>query len=191
MAGVWGISRTMAEVHALLYVTGEPMCTDDVMDRLSISRGNASMSLRSLLEWGVVRRAHKRGDRKDYYQAELDVWAMFRAIARERIKREADPMVASLREIRELAPAATHSGPDELRALNDRLDELQEFFALLVQLSERFAGPSGAGLKVAAKLLAKAPVPRLPRHRAAQAATPDPDRAEDELDQADQHGGGS
>ena len=67
MGSVWGISRTMAEVHALLFVTGEPMCMDDIMDRLRISRGNASMSLRALLEWGVVSKAPRRGERRDYY----------------------------------------------------------------------------------------------------------------------------
>lgn len=71
----WGISRTMAEVHALLYITGEPLCTDDVMDRLQISRGNASMSLRALQDWGIVTRTHKRGDRKEYFLTESDVWA--------------------------------------------------------------------------------------------------------------------
>src|ERR1051326_7423062 len=90
MAGAWGISRTMAEVHALLYITGEPLCTDDIMERLEISRGNASMSLRALLDWGIVERAHKRGDRKEYFEAEQDVWALFRAIVRERITREVD-----------------------------------------------------------------------------------------------------
>ncbi len=102
MAGAWGISRTMAEVHALLYITGEPLCTDDIMDRLEISRGNASMSLRALLDWGIVERAHKRGDRKEYFEAEQDVWALFRAIVRERITREVDPLLASMHEIRDM-----------------------------------------------------------------------------------------
>ena len=106
MAGAWGISRTMAEVHALLYITGEAMCTDDIMERLEISRGNASMSLRALLDWGIVERAHKRGDRKEYFGAEQDVWAMFRAIVRERITREVDPLLASMHEIR--AVSYTH-----------------------------------------------------------------------------------
>lgn len=157
MASVWGISRTMAEVHALLYVTGEPMCTDDVMDRLQISRGNASMSLRNLLEWGIVARVHIRGDRKDYFQAEQDVWAMFRAIARERIKREVDPLLASMDEIRELTPDLGKATPEDIAALNQRLDAVQEFFGLLSTLSQKFAGPGGAGIKTAVKLLAKTP----------------------------------
>jgi len=160
MSGAWGISRTMAQVHALLYVTGEPKCTDDVMERLGISRGNASMSLRALLEWGVIARVEVAGDRKDYFQAEQDVWAMFRAIARQRIKREVSPLLESLAEIRELTPEVGAKGQDELRDLNRRLDEMREFFEILSEISQRFAGPSGAGLKVAAKLLAKTPLPR-------------------------------
>ena len=59
----WGINRTMAEIHALLYITAQPNCTDDVMERLNISRGNASMSLRALCDWGIIHRLHKRGER--------------------------------------------------------------------------------------------------------------------------------
>jgi HTH-type transcriptional regulator, glycine betaine synthesis regulator len=66
MGQTWGINRTMAEIHALLYIGGRPLCTDDVMERLHISRGNASMSLRALCDWGIVRRLHKRGERREY-----------------------------------------------------------------------------------------------------------------------------
>src|SRR4051794_8953293 len=62
MGATWGINRTMAEIHALLYITAQPLCTDDVMERLNISRGNASMSLRALRHWGIIRRPHKRGE---------------------------------------------------------------------------------------------------------------------------------
>ncbi len=167
MGSAWGISRTMAEVHALLYVTGEPMNTDEIMDRLAISRGNVSMSVRALLDWGVIQKTHKRGDRKDYFRAEQDVWAMLRAIARERIKREVDPLLQSLEEIRALTPATARTAPESLQALNQRLDAVAECFELLSVLSQKFAGPTGpaggrgaggAGLKAAAKLLAKMPV---------------------------------
>ena len=63
MGATWGINRTMAEIHALLYITGQPLCTDDVMERLNISRGNASMSLRALQDWGIIRRFHRRNSR--------------------------------------------------------------------------------------------------------------------------------
>ncbi len=159
MGGAWGISRTMAEVHALLYITGEPTCTDDIMERLQISRGNASMSLRSLQDWGIVSRAHKRGDRKEYYQAEQDVWAMFRAIVRERIKREADPLLASLHEIRDEAGPRSGLSVAELavRTHHHRIDELVDFFQTVEQLSQRFVSPAGKGLQIAATFLNKMP----------------------------------
>jgi DNA-binding transcriptional regulator GbsR (MarR family) len=168
MGSAWGISRTMAEVYALLYITGEPLNTDDIMDRLQISRGNASMSLRALLEWGIVQRSHKRGDRKEYFQAEQDVWAMFRAIVRERMKREVDPLLASLHEIRDLVdrPAPKRAGraqpettPDPGSAVADhtrRLDAMVDFLATLESLSARFISPSGPGLQLAASLLKSA-----------------------------------
>jgi len=157
MGSVWGISRTMAEVHALLFVTGEAMCMDDIMDRLRISRGNASMSLRALLEWGVISKAHKRGERRDFYSAEQDVWAMFRAILRERVKREVEPLLESLSEVRELNPSGGKNAHESAKDLDERLKEVQEVFELVATLGERFTGPSGQGLQVAAKLLAKTP----------------------------------
>ncbi len=166
MGSAWGISRTMAEVYALLYISGDPLNTDDIMDRLRISRGNASMSLRALLEWGIVQRSHKRGDRKEYFQAEQDVWAMFRAIVRERMKREVDPLLASLYEIRDLVdrPAprkgrAPDAEPELDQAVADhtrRLDAMVDFLATLESLSARFISPSGPGLQLAATLLKSA-----------------------------------
>ncbi len=160
MGAAWGISRTMAEVHALLFVTGDALCTDDIMERLQISRGNASMSLRSLLEWGVATRSHKRGDRKEYFVAERDVWAMFRAIVRQRLKLEVDPMLASLYEIRDLTPTRSTgrevaSDKRLVQAHNARIDDLLEFFKIIEKLSQRFVSPSGRGLQTAATLLAK------------------------------------
>lgn len=168
MGSAWGISRTMAEVHALLFITCEPMCTDDVMDRLQISRGNASMSLRALLDWGVVSRTHKRGDRKEYFQAEQDVWAMFRAIVRERLKREVDPVLASLYEIRDMTSTAAttsrarragdalpHLDEASVAAHNARMDALIGFFEMAEKLGQRFASPSGQGLQAAAAMLVK------------------------------------
>src|SRR5262245_37292663 len=88
MGQTWGINRTMAEIHALLYITGQGLCTDDVMERLNISRGNASMSLRALVDWGIIRRLHKRGERREYFESLGDVWEMFSIIAAERKRRE-------------------------------------------------------------------------------------------------------
>ena len=158
MAGAWGISRTMAEVHALLYISGQALCTDDIMERLQISRGNASMSLRALHDWNIVSRVTKRGDRKEYFEAEQDVWALFRAIVRERMNREVDPLLASLYEIRDMtAKAEKGKGEDVAAAQRERIDNMVAFFETLEKLSQRFVSPSGKGLQLAATMLSKFP----------------------------------
>lgn len=160
MGGAWGISRTMAEVHALLYITGVEMNTDEIMDRLQISRGNASMSIRALLDWGIVSRTHKRGDRKEYFSADQDVWSMFRAIVRERMKREVEPLLAVLFEIRDQLPVpddADGTAQSDLMDHQRRLDEMLSFFKTVEKLGQRFAGPTGSGLEAAAKLLGRLP----------------------------------
>ncbi len=181
MGSAWGISRTMAEVHALLFITGEPMNTDDVMSRLAISRGNASMSLRALVEWGLISRVHKRGDRKEYFGAEQDPWSIFRIVVRERLRRELHPLIAMLFDARELtsedgssrgvgrgvdtsaATAATANAgdsakpvePREVAEHNARLDAMLELLQTADRLAERFVGADGKGLKLAASVLAK------------------------------------
>ncbi|MBL4592045.1 MAG: ArsR family transcriptional regulator [Phycisphaerales bacterium] len=164
MGSVWGISRTMAEVHALLYITGTEMCTDEIMSRLGVSRGNVSMSVRSLLEWGVIEKVRIAGDRKEYFQAEQDVWSMLRAIARERIKREVDPLLDVLDEIGELAPQASRNSPKDVKELQARIEAVRDGFGVITTLSHKFAGPRGAGLQTAAKLLARAPIGRTKKH---------------------------
>lgn len=155
MGSAWGISRTMAEAHALLYIAGEPLNTDEVMERLEISRGNASMSLRALQEWGLINRVHKRGDRKEYFEAENDVWLMFQTIARERKKRELDPIVASLFEIRDLTGKSPKR--DKLvKRHNERLDAMLDFVTTLDTLSSQLVSPEGKGLRLALTLLSKA-----------------------------------
>lgn len=159
MAGVWGISPTMAQVHALLFITGRPMSAEDIMARLSISRGNVSMTLRALLDWGVVSKAPVPGQRREFFRAEQDAWAMFRTIARERIKREVEPLRDSLAQVRRRTPAPKGAkapadpSADEVRQLNQRLDDVAEVLDLLTALNDRFTGPGGAGLRAAAKLL--------------------------------------
>ena len=161
MGSSWGIPRTMAEVHALLFITGRPLTTDDVMVRLDISRGNASMTLRSLVDWGIASRVHQRGDRKEYFSAEQDVWKLFRTILRERKKREIDPMLESLKACGDLtASLVSRRAVDpvitEIQAHNRRLDDMMRFIKTVDAISERFIHPtSGKGLQAAAKLLAK------------------------------------
>jgi HTH-type transcriptional regulator, glycine betaine synthesis regulator len=159
MAANWGIPRTMAEVHALLFIADEPMNTDDVMQTLGISRGNASMTLKALQEWGIISRVHIRGDRKEYFQAEQDIWKLFRTILRERKKREIDPLLEALRDCRDLtaAPNARWIGPEaaKIQAHNRRLDSMLEFIQMIDAISQRLIA-SGKGLELAAKIIAKA-----------------------------------
>src|SRR5437763_13347758 len=101
MSGLWGISPTMAEIHGLLYITGAALSMDDIMARLEISRGNVSMNLSKLAEWGLVRRVHTRGDRRDYYESLADVREMLTLVAAQRKRREIDPILNTLRHCRE------------------------------------------------------------------------------------------
>ena len=98
MGSLWGINRTMAQIHALLFISEEPLSANDIMEELQISRGNVSMALRELIAWGIVNRIHMKGERREYYTTEKDVWKMFRIIARERKRREVDPTIEVLRQ---------------------------------------------------------------------------------------------
>lgn len=95
----WGINRTMAQVHALLLISPEALTTEDIMEQLSISRGNANMTLRDLIGWGLVEKQHKPGERKEYFFAEKDTWTIARQVAQERKKRELDPVLKILNEL--------------------------------------------------------------------------------------------
>ncbi len=163
MGSAWGIPRTMAETHALLYIVGEPLNADDVMERLSISRGNASMTLRTLLEWGLISRIHNRGDRREYFKAEQDVWKLFVTIVRERKRREFDPLLEALEGCRSLTetPGSSRSrraaGNETLEAHHERLDDMLELVRTLDRLSEKLLTSAGPGLVFAAKMLSKVP----------------------------------
>lgn len=137
MGEVWGINRTMAQIQGLLYITGETYCTDDVMERLQISRGSASMSLRALVEWGVVRKVHRSGDRRDYYQSLSDVWQIFARVAQRRKQKEIDPIVSALRECRQQLESEPESVPS---VCHERLSQMLDFLSIMEALSERFVG---------------------------------------------------
>ena len=95
----WGINRTMAQVHALLLISHEALTTEQIMKDLSISRGNANMTLRDLIGWGLVEKQHKAGERKEYFYADKDTWNIARQVAKERRKRELDPVLKILEEL--------------------------------------------------------------------------------------------
>ncbi len=97
MGGQWGVNRSVAQIHALLYLSDRPLHAEEISDTLGIARSNTSNSLRELLQWKLVRRAPVLGDRRDHYEAEVDLWQMLTRIAQGRKEREIDPAVAALR----------------------------------------------------------------------------------------------
>lgn len=133
MGTQWGINRTMAQIHALLLSTAGALCTDDVMAQLNISRGNANMNLRELVAWGIVRKKFVKGDRKEYFYAVQDLWEVARLIARERKKRELEPLLRLLSDIGNVQgkDPETHQFnrlTSELREIAQHSDELIELF---------------------------------------------------------------
>jgi DNA-binding transcriptional regulator GbsR (MarR family) len=157
MSSLWGISPTMAEIHGLLYITGAALSMDDIMARLAISRGNVSMNLSKLAEWGLIRRVHKRGDRRDYYESLSDVWEMFTLVAAQRKRREIDPILNTLRHCRErLSPEVLGAGAANVQAEDrrGRVNALLSFLTLVDSLSQRFF-ESHRGLRAAVDLLAE------------------------------------
>ncbi|MFT5725793.1 MAG: DNA-binding transcriptional regulator GbsR (MarR family) [Bacteroidia bacterium] len=98
----WGINRTMAQIQAVLLLSPKPLCTDELMEQLQISRGNANMNVRELLSWGVVYKSFIKGDRKEYYYSEKDMWELAKKVSRERKKRELEPLVRILGEIKNI-----------------------------------------------------------------------------------------
>lgn len=133
MASAWGINRTMAQIHALLYAENKPLDTDAIMQQLSISRGNANMNVRNLLNWQLIQKVHFKGERKDFYTAEKDVWNIVAILIRERHQREIDPIKENLVEF--LKPFG-EAGADrtEEAEFKQRIEEFIEF----LEMFERF-----------------------------------------------------
>jgi DNA-binding transcriptional regulator GbsR (MarR family) len=98
----WGINRTMAQIHALLLVSPDPITQDDMMEELNISRGNANMNIRELINWGLVERVILSGERKEYFTAEKDIWKVVKQIVKERKKRELEPLMKLLDQLEEV-----------------------------------------------------------------------------------------
>lgn len=159
MGQTWGINRTMAEIHAFLYITAQPQCTDDVMERLNISRGNASMSLRALCDWGIIRRMHKRGERREYFESLGDVWEMFSIIAAERKRREMDPVLETIKQCQQMLEeqniGKAASKQEAVVATRERLAGMEEFMDVTNKIFQGFIGNARAGLTRVVKVLLK------------------------------------
>jgi DNA-binding transcriptional regulator GbsR (MarR family) len=99
MGSRWGVNRTVAQIHALLFFTGTPMAADEISSTLNVARSNVSNSLKELQNWNLIRVVHLMGDRRDHFETSSDVWALFRTIVAQRKQREFDPTISLLRDV--------------------------------------------------------------------------------------------
>ena len=118
----WGINRTMAQIHALLYLSPKPLHAEEICAELGVARSNVSNSLRELQNWGIVKTVHVMGDRRDHFESMKDVWEMLRHVLDERKKREIDPTVEVLRECAETA------AKEKDKVTHERLAAMRDFF---------------------------------------------------------------
>jgi DNA-binding transcriptional regulator GbsR (MarR family) len=128
----WGINRTVAQIHALLYISPKPLNAEEIAETLGVARSNVSNSLRELQSWGIVKVVHIMGDRRDHFETMNDVWEMFRTVLEERKKREIDPTAAFLRDcLSEVGKSSTENHTKE------RLKELSDFFESLISVYDQ------------------------------------------------------
>lgn len=126
MGARWGISRTVAQIHALLYLSPKPLAADEIVDALGVARSHVSNSLRELQSWGVVKTVHIMGDRREHFQSIKDVWQLFEILLDERKRREMDPTLKALRE----AAAQVEENREDPHT-KAKLKEMLEFFELM------------------------------------------------------------
>ena len=120
----WGINRTVAQIHALLFISPKPLNAEEIADTLVVARSNVSNSLKELQGWGIIKRVHVLGDSRDHFESMHDVWEMFRVVLDERKKREIDPTVALLRD----CVAEAHKDKETDEYTEQKLKELADFF---------------------------------------------------------------
>jgi DNA-binding transcriptional regulator GbsR (MarR family) len=147
----WGINRTVAQVHALLYLSEKPLPADEISATLSVARSNVSTSLRELQGWGIVRVVHVLGDRRDHFNTLKDVWELFRIVAEERKKREIDPTLRVLAECVKEVKANSHGQAQTA----ERLEAMLEFLTAMTGLFEEILRMPVGTLKSVAKLRGK------------------------------------
>jgi DNA-binding transcriptional regulator GbsR (MarR family) len=150
MGARWGVNRTVAQIHALLYLTGRPMHADEICETLRVARSNVSTSLRELQNWTLVRLVHLSDDRRDHFETSTHVWELMRTIVRERQRREIDPTIDVLGEL--LADPAIG---EEASAVRRRVEETRELLVALSAWSEEMLGLDTATLAKVVKLGAR------------------------------------
>jgi DNA-binding transcriptional regulator GbsR (MarR family) len=153
MGGAWGINRTMAQVHALLMTSERALTTDEVMEDLKISRGNAHQNLRELIGWGLVRNVVRKGERKEYYESEKDVWRMFCIVSRERRRREIEPALRALKACEEQTHGLKGEKAD---TFNRQIKALSQFMIQIDAIMDRISrSEQSAIMPLLLKVLAK------------------------------------
>src|SRR5712672_4070722 len=151
MGTKWGINRTVAQVHALLYLAAKPLPADEISTTLSVARSNVSTSLRELQGWGIVRVVHVLGDRRDHFDSIKDVWEIFRIVSEERKRREIDPTLRVLSEcVEELKTSPQGDG-----YTRERLESMLEFLTAMTGLFEEILRMPTGALKGVVKLRGK------------------------------------
>ena len=151
MGTKWGINRTVAQVHALLFLAAKPLPADEISETLSVARSNVSTSLRELQGWGIVRLVHVLGDRRDHFETTKDVWEIFRTVSEERKRREIDPTLRVLAEcVQELK-----SAPAGDLHTRERLESMLEFLTTMSGLFEEILRMPTGTLKSVGKLRGK------------------------------------
>src|ERR1700730_10896123 len=144
----WGINRTVAQVHALLFLSDRPIAAEEIAQTLSVARSNVSTSLRELQGWRVVRGVSVFGDRRQHFECIKDLWEMFRIILEERKRREFDPTIAV---VRDCVAEARKSGASDAYA-RERMEEMLEFIVLMSALFDEFRNLSPTTMKGVVKL---------------------------------------
>jgi DNA-binding transcriptional regulator GbsR (MarR family) len=168
MGSRWGINRTVGQIYALLFVSPTPLCAEEIVEALGISRSNVSMSLRELQTWSLVLLRHKPDDRRDFFTTPDDVWQILRTLAEERKKREVDPTLSMLREILMQHPAsdAERHAQGRMSEMYGLIERLTNWYEDVRQLeTERLATLLLLGSKVTKLLETKDRVVSLGRRR--------------------------
>ena len=151
MGARWGISRMVAQIHALLYFSPKPMAADEIVETLGVARSHVSNSLKELQTWGVIKVVHVMGDRREHFQSIKDVWQLFEILLDERKRREIDPALEVLGRCEELTRGI---GTADGRAFHDQMKQLKEFVAFGSAVADRVGSlPHGKAVQWAAKLM--------------------------------------
>ena len=133
----WGINRTMAQVHALLLISNESQSAEEIMKSLDISRGNANMNLRALIDWGLVNKEHKAGERREYFSADKDIWNVARQVILERRKRELKPVLRVLEDLKQVegdrADPEVQTFVQSMEGLSQIVSQADQFLEIVIK----------------------------------------------------------